>query len=217
MSKIFDDMSKTRVKPHGIIIPVRGFSQECIQSIQDLPNEEWKCFSVDGLNYYVSSYGRIKNERRTIIDSPCNGIVRHRTYSPKIMKGVIDKYGYVKIDLKHHIFAVHRLVCKYFLGDSNLEVNHKNGDKTDNRLENLEYCTRTENMRHAFATGLNKSPYPIATQKASLAKRKVSENQELEIYNLYSTGKYTYKELALMFGVDSSSIGRIYRKIKKGL
>jgi hypothetical protein len=217
MSKIFDDMSKTRVKPHGIIIPVRGFSQECIQSIQDLPNEEWKCFSVDGLNYYVSSYGRIKNERRTIIDSPCNGIVRHRTYNPKIMKGVIDKYGYVKIDLKHHLFAVHRLVCKYFFGDSNLEVNHKNGDKTDNRLENLEYCTRTENMRHAFATGLNKSPYPIATQKASLAKRKVSENQELEIYNLYSTGKYTYKELALMFGVDSSSIGRIYRKIKKGL
>lgn len=212
-------MSKARVKPHGVIIPVRGFSQECVQDIQDLPNEEWKSFSIDGLNYYVSSCGRIKNERRTIIDSLCNGIVRRRTYNPKIMKGIIDKYGYVKIDLKHHLFAVHRLVCKYFFGDSNLEVNHKNGDKTDNRLVNLEYCTRGENQKHAFATGLNQSTLRlgIATQKASLAKRKVSEDQELEIFNLYSTGKYTYKELALIFDVDSNSIGRIYRKIKKGL
>lgn len=213
-------MNKNKGKSHGIIIPVQGFSQARVQSLKDLPNEEWREFSIGGLNYYVSSYGRIKNEKRVITDFPCNGKVRIRTYNPKIMKGIMDKYGYVKIDLMHHLFAVHRLVCKYFFGDSNLEVNHINGDKTDNRLENLEYCTRCENQKHAFSVGLNKSTLSvlgIATKSASIANRKVSKEQEMDIYRLYSTGKYTYKELSQKFGVDSSSIGRIYRKIKKGL
>lgn len=137
-----------------------------------------------------------------------------------MMKGIMDKYGYVKIDLNHHLFAVHRLVCKCFFGDSNLEVNHINGDKTDNRLENLEYCTRSENQKHAFTVGLNKSTLSvlgIATKSAAIANRKVSKEQEMDIYHLYSTGKYTYKDLSQKFGIDSSSIGRIYRKIKKGL
>lgn len=211
-------MDKNKGKPHGIIIPVQGFSQERVQSLQDLPNEEWRKISIGGLNYYVSSYGRIKNERRVITDSPSNGEVRIRTYNPKIMKGIMDKYGYLKIDLNHHLLAVHRLVCKCFFGDSNLEVNHINGDKTDNRLENLEYCTRSENQKHAFAVGLNKSTLSvlgIATKSAAIANRKVSIKQEMDIYHLYSTGKYTYKELSQKFGIDSSSIGRIYRKIKK--
>ena len=63
-------MDKNKGKPHGIIIPVQGFSQERVQSLQDLPNEEWRKISIGGLNYYVSSYGRIKNERRVITDSP---------------------------------------------------------------------------------------------------------------------------------------------------
>lgn len=49
---------------------------------------------------------------------------------------------------KSHL--VHRLVAAAFWGESDLQINHKNGDKKDNRLENLEYCTAWENNRHAI-------------------------------------------------------------------
>ena len=49
---------------------------------------------------------------------------------------------------------IHRLVMLAFVGESDLQVNHKNGAKSDNRLENLEYCTSSENTQHAYDTGL---------------------------------------------------------------
>ena len=48
-------------------------------------------------------------------------------------------------------YLLHRLVARAFLGDSLLEVNHKNGDKDDNRVDNLEYVTHTENQKHSYA------------------------------------------------------------------
>ena len=53
---------------------------------------------------------------------------------------------------------VHRLVMLAFVWPSDLQVNHKNGIKTDNRLENLEYCTSSENLLHAYRIWLKKSP-----------------------------------------------------------
>jgi hypothetical protein len=47
-------------------------------------------------------------------------------------------------------FFVHRLVMLAFRGDSELQVNHKNGDTMDNRLSNLEYCTCSENVKHSW-------------------------------------------------------------------
>jgi hypothetical protein len=56
-----------------------------------------------------------------------------------------------------HDFKVHRLVMWSFVGQSEMEVNHLNGVKTDNRLENLEYCTASENARHAYEMGLRQN------------------------------------------------------------
>lgn len=58
--------------------------------------------------------------------------------------------------IKSH--SVHRLVCLTFIWESNLDVNHKNWIKTDNRLENLEYTTRKENINHKYNVLWYKTP-----------------------------------------------------------
>ncbi len=70
------------------------------------------------------------------------------------------RQGYPMVDLcvksKHHIFNVHRLVALAYL--PNLEcypqINHKNGVKTDNRVQNLEWCTASQNKQHSWDIGL---------------------------------------------------------------
>lgn len=61
-----------------------------------------------------------------------------------------NRWWYTQVALNNKLFRVHRLVALAFLWKSNLDVNHKNWIKTDNRLENLEYCTRSENIKHSY-------------------------------------------------------------------
>lgn len=73
-----------------------------------------------------------------------------------------DKNGYRVVSLYHpqkrpKLAKVHRLVATVFLGENNpLQVNHMNGLKRDNRVENLEWVTNSQNKQHAFDTGLTK-------------------------------------------------------------
>lgn len=77
--------------------------------------------------------------------------------SNKILTKEVDKYGYFRVNLygennyKRHRL-VHRLVALAFIENPNNlpQVNHKNGNRQDNRVENLEWCTNTDNLRHAF-------------------------------------------------------------------
>ena len=96
---------------------------------------------------------------------------------------------------KIKVMRVHQIVMLAFIGKSNLCINHKNGIKTDNRLENLEYCTNSENIRHAFRTGI--------------VKFKLELKDVIKIRELYKTGNYYQREIAEMYNVHQVYIGQI--------
>jgi hypothetical protein len=114
--------------------------------------EIWKdVVGYEGL-YQVSNLGRVKSYYQK------NGVIGDR---PRLLSGKIDKDGYVEVRLcnggKVTYVRVHRLVGSHFLsGDGSLQINHKDGNKANNRSDNLEYVTAKENSVHAHATGLHK-------------------------------------------------------------
>jgi hypothetical protein len=106
--------------------------------------------------YQVSSLGRVKS-----LWFGKEKILKLRENTQGYMQVGLYKEGDVKS------YRVHRLIMRLFVGESKLQVNHKNGIKTDNRLENLEYCTRSENMIHAYDIGLK---IPVKGEKNGRSK-----------------------------------------------
>lgn len=95
--------------------------------------EEWR--TIDGYDgkYEVSNFGNVKNAK-----------------TGKILKPINNGKGYLRVNLCNNgvrKWLVHRLVLETFLPTNGKEINHKNHITTDNRLENLEWCSRSENLR----------------------------------------------------------------------
>lgn len=118
--------------------------------------EQWR--EVRGFEgfYAVSNMGRVKSIHRTI----CRDGGKPRTLPDRFMTGAVKSNGYVHVSLrkpgqkqiKRHI---HRLVAEAFLKRApHQEVNHIDGNKLNNSVSNLEWCTRAENMAHAWNSGL---------------------------------------------------------------
>lgn len=126
-------------------------------SIESLPNEEWRdVVGYEGL-YQVSNLGRVKSLPRRIVYK--DG--REYFYPSKVLKNHKISTGYRFVMLygangkKQHY--VHRLVAETFIPNPNnlCDVNHKDGCKTNNILFNLEWCSRSDNQKHAYKNGLH--------------------------------------------------------------
>ncbi len=121
----------------------------------------------------------------------------------RYLKQQIDKRGYPIIRLYGKNRTVHRLVAAAFLGDvTNLTVNHLNGIKTDNRVDNLEICTNQENIAHAYRTGIRANGFGDEA-----CHRKLSSSEVTLIRANLSI--ISNVNLGLMFGVSKSTISKI--------
>ena len=116
------------------------------------PNEEWLPIAhYEGL-YEASSYGRVRSLDRVIHDK--KGTTRRLI--GLLLRPSTDPSGYKTVSLnkdgKARSFKTHRLVAEAFIPirGSGLEVNHRNHNKADNRLQNLEWVTRSENKLHDY-------------------------------------------------------------------
>ena len=171
--------------------------------------EEWKrvCGYED---YEVSNLGRVRSWRQGIRSKPKS--------KPVIIAGS-DRLGYRAVDLYdrmsgHKQFGIHRLVCEAFLlnpGDKPY-VNHKNFDRSDNRAENLEWCTAHENTLHAKAGGRCNGGHGASELNGGKRhpKAKLSLGDARRIKELLANGE-KQRVIAEMFGVGRTAIADIKR------
>lgn len=157
----------------------------------------------------------IKEARGYMITS-LGRVITVKSDNHSIMKPCINKRGYHKIalyDKGRLTLYIHRLVGCAFVDnpDNKNQINHIDGNKTNNNFNNLEWCTAKENTQHAFKTQLN------CNQGEKNVNAKLTAEQVLEIRMLLKH-KLAIKKVAGMYNVSTGAICAIkYNKTWKSI
>ena len=168
-------------------------------SVENLDGEVWRPIT-DYEDYQISNFGRVKSFKQDKI------IIR----KPKL-----NVQGYLRVDLckggKQKWFSVHRLVAEAFIPnpEGKPEVNHRFGNKIDNRVSELEWMTGRENKQHAYDTGLKRSG-----SDHSRAKFTAEQVRYIREVCIPGDKEYGISALARKFGVNVENISRIYHRIR---
>ncbi len=201
MRRRYKDKEKERIER---LYPQLKYAYEAFIAVypfdlEDLEGEFWKWISgFEGL-YQISNYARVKSFPRG----------RNRK-EIKILKPLFTPQGYLKVTLrnsdKEKTRRLHRLVAETFIPnpENKPEVNHKDGNKFNNCVDNLEWNTDTENKRHAIATGLIKTG--AEDHKAKLTNEQVTYIRK--VYKKYDK-EFGSRSLAKKFEVSPSVVLRI--------
>ncbi|NWA63019.1 HNH endonuclease [Pantoea sp. B9002] len=154
---------------------------------------------------------------RMVIIPDCTGIHAIRedgkvinTKTGRILKTNINSAGYERLTIKAgnkkvHSYRVHRLIAEQFIpNDDALKntVNHIDGNKLNNSIENLEWCSLEDNIRHAFSSGLHPK-----TRKPGNYEELVKRNSQM--IDMYMKSSSSKAEIGRRFGIKSSQAKRI--------
>lgn len=164
--------------------------------------ENWKDIQEFKGKYQISNLGRIKSISRKVSNG--SGF---RNIEEKILTFKKGRNGYIHAilnNINQKARYAHRLVAIAFIPNPKNKpyVNHINGIKDDNRVENLEWCTQSENLKHAYSNGFRE---PIRGNLNSNSK--LSEEDAVNIK--YNHTNLSHDHVAELYGISSTVAGNI--------
>lgn len=160
--------------------------------------------------YLITSNGEVF--RMTFKGKLCIRMQRLRKHS----------HGYLRATIHKRDEYVHRIVARCFVENPHgyLEVNHKDGNKANNKASNLEWCTRSQNNRHAFKIGLRTSDeMSMIAKRPRLSQRLFTDDTVTNIRSMIQAG-LSDRKIAKFFNCSRGSIyqiriGKSYKQEKK--